>query len=245
MGLRQQLTVVVHQVRSPDNLGAIARLMANFGLPRLVLSEPMTYAFRAARKLGVKGDRVLESLEIVGSLPEAIASAVYAVGTTSRQLEGRPALTPEAAVERLLEQTARGQVALVLGGERRGLSDEDLSHCQDYLVIPTEAEQPSMNLAQATAVLTYLCARADRPEVSKVERPPGAKLRTVQVLEETMRELLLEAGFLNPQGPDPILKELERSLLRAELTQREAELWLGAFKQLRRCVPAAAGRARR
>lgn len=241
VGLREQLIVVVHQVRSPDNLGAIARLMANFGLPRLVLSEPVTYKFDEARKMGVRGGRLLDSMEIMPSLPQSLADAVYAVGTTSRELEGRTSLTPEAAVEKLAVQSARGEVALVLGGEKRGLSDEDLSHCQDYLIIPTEPEQPSMNLAQATAVLTYLCARADQKPRPPVDRPPGARLRTVQVLEATMRELLLDADFLNAQAPEPILKELERSLLRAELSQREAELWVAAFKQLKRSVAASRG----
>jgi tRNA/rRNA methyltransferase len=45
-----------------------------------------------------------------------------------------------------------------------------------------------------------------------------------------MREALLEADFLNPQAPDYILEELWQSLARAGLSQREAELWVNAFK---------------
>lgn len=239
----ENLTVVLHQTRSPDNLGAVARVMANFGFSRLILSDPATYAFRGAERLAVKGDAVLDGMAVARELPEALKDCVYAVGTTSRtQIEGRESLTPEQAVTRLAEQSRRGRVALVLGSEQRGLSNEELAFCADFLVIPTSEVQPSMNLAQAAGVLLYLCSREGRtpaevaPPVPVAPESQGAKMGTVRALGDRMREVLLQAQFLNPQAPDHILRELERSLLRAELTQREAELWLTAFKHLGRAV---------
>ena len=52
------LTVVAHQLRSAENLGAIARLMANFGFTRLILSEPVTHDFRGAETLAVGAEPV-------------------------------------------------------------------------------------------------------------------------------------------------------------------------------------------
>jgi tRNA/rRNA methyltransferase len=212
--------------------------MANFGFSRLILSDPATYAFRGAERLAVKGEAVLEQMAVARDLPEAVKDCVYAVGTTSRtQLKGRAALTPEQAVRRLAEESVRGRVALVMGGEQRGLSDEELAVCADVIVIPTSDVQPSMNLAQATAVLLYLCSReaAEAPlPAAAVE--PGARMGTVNALSGRMREVLLSAQFLNPQAPEHVLHELEQTLLRARLTQREAELWLTAFKHLERAV---------
>ncbi len=237
MGLGEQLTVVLHQTRSPDNLGAVARVMANFGFPRLILSDPATYAFRGAERLAVKGEAVLERMAVAKDLPEALTDCVYAVGTTSRtQLKGRAALTPEEAVRRLAEESARGRVALVLGGEQRGLSDEELAHCTDVIVIPTSEVQPSMNLAQAAAVLLYLCGREGAQAPVPPAPEPGARMGTLNALSQRMQEVLLSAEFLNPQAPEHVLHELERTLMRARLTQREAELWLTAFKHLGRAV---------
>jgi tRNA/rRNA methyltransferase len=234
------LTVVLHQTRSPENLGAVARVMANFGFLRLILSDPATYSFRGAERLAVKGDVVLERMAVARNLPEALTDCVYAVGTTSRtSIEGRSILTPEEAVARLADQSRRGRVALVLGSEQRGLSNEELAFCTDILAIPTSEMQPSMNLAQAAGVLLYLCSREGRQEVETAPAPPeepGARMGTVHALGERMRQVLLAAQFLNPQAPEHILRELERSLLRARLTQREAELWLNAFKHLGRLV---------
>jgi tRNA/rRNA methyltransferase len=229
--LSEQLVVVLHQVRSPDNLGAVARVMANFGARALRLSDPVTYAFDSARKMAVRGDAVLEGMQVARSLPEALEETVYACGTTSRTLEGRPPLSPEVAVERLRAHAARGPVALVLGGEKRGLSDAELGACQDYLVIPTSAEQPSMNLAQAAAVLLYLCAR--REPIAEADAP-GARYQTMEALRGQLERALSATGFLNPQGPEHVLGELWRTLGRAALSQREAEMWLSAFKHLAR-----------
>jgi tRNA/rRNA methyltransferase len=237
MSLAGQLTVVLHQTRSPDNLGAVARVMANFGFSRLILSDPATYAFRGAERLAVKGEGVLEGMAVARDLPEALTDCVYAVGTTSRtQLKGRTSLTPEEAVRRLAQESARGRVALVLGGEQRGLSDEELAHCADVLVIPTSEVQPSMNLAQAAAVLLYLCGREGAPAPTPEAAEPGARMGTLDALGRRMQEVLLSAQFLNPQAPEHVLHELERTLLRARLSQREAELWLTAFKHLERAV---------
>lgn len=237
MTLRPALNVVLHQTRSPDNLGAVARIMANFGFSKLHLSDPSFFTFTEAEKMAVKADQVLASKRVYPSLRDALGGVVYAVGSTSRTVEDRPAITPEECARRLLHHSARGDVALVLGGEQRGLSDAELEHCQDIVVIPTGDVQPSMNLAQAGAVLLYLCSaveREDTPAATTVSPPEGAKLGAVQALETRMREVLLAAGFLNPQAPDHILHELTRSLLRGQLSQREAELWLAAFKQLGR-----------
>ncbi len=229
------LVVVLHQIRSPDNLGAIARLMANFGYQRLVLSEPRTYTLGDAQKLGVRADPVLERIQLALNLQTAIGESVYALGTTSRlDVKGRRACGPEEAIAKLAEASLGGKVALVFGGEKRGLSDDELSLCQEIATIPTHPQQPSMNLAQSAAVFLYLCSRADAGEGPYPD--PGAQLRVVHALEEAMHDVLLTAGFLNPQAPEHSLRELQRSLLRGRLTQREAEMWLAAFRHLKRAV---------
>jgi tRNA/rRNA methyltransferase len=232
--LLQRLTLVCHQLQGPDNLGSIARLLANFGVPRLHLSALAIPDLNDAQRMAVHAQHVLAQAVQFPTLDEAIAHTVYAVGSTSREdLRGREALSPEEAVRRLTFHAGRGEVALVLGGEKRGLSDDELSRCQDVLVIPTDDVQPSMNVAQAGAVLLYLCSRADQAKRVSVAEP-GARLQTVQALETRLQEVLAQAEFLNPQAPEYIRDELIRTLTRAQLTQREAELWLAALVHLKR-----------
>jgi tRNA/rRNA methyltransferase len=222
------LILVCHQIRSPDNLGAIARLMANFGLEQLVLSDPVTHDFRSAEKLAVGAEHLLQKLAVAQTLREALSRAVYAIGTSSRHVKG--ALEADVAMHRLKEHAARGPVALVLGGEKRGLSDDELELCHDVAVIATHEGQPSMNISQAAAVLLYLFAR-ERIEATAEE---GASGRTLQALEQKLQEALTAVEWLNPQAPQHALRELVRSLVRGKLTQREAEMWLSALEHVRR-----------
>lgn len=232
--------VVCHQLRSPENLAAIARAMANFGFSDLILSDPQTHEFRVAGRIAVKADTVMEHFQVARSLDEALTGVVYAVGTTSRaQLKRFTPLSPEQAVARLAAHAARGRVALVLGGEKRGLSDDELSRCQDVLVIPTPGPQPSMNLSHAASILLYLCSRQDVPPPAET---PGATLGMIKRLEAKMQDALLAAQYLNPQAPQHVLTELSRSLLRAQLTEREAQVWLAAFEHLARTIPSSASR---
>jgi tRNA C32,U32 (ribose-2'-O)-methylase TrmJ len=76
--------IICHQLRSPENLGGIARLMSNFGLTELVLSDPQTHDFRGATRVGVGAETVLGTFAVARGLDEALTSVVYAIGTTSR-----------------------------------------------------------------------------------------------------------------------------------------------------------------
>lgn len=226
--------VICHQLGSPENLASIARVMANFGAHELILSAPRTRDFRAADRMAVHAEGVLDSMKVVATLDEALEGVVYAIGSTSReQLRRQTPMSPDAAAQKLAEHAARGRVGLVLGGERRGLSDEDLSRCHDVLVIDTEAAQPSMNLSHAAAVLLYECTRARAPVPPQ---PPGAELAFVHKLEALMKETLLAAEFLHPDGPQHPLMELTRSLVRGGLSAREAQVWYSAFVHLRRSL---------
>jgi tRNA/rRNA methyltransferase len=237
MSLRAALRVVLHQVQSPDNLGAVARAMANFDVTALWLSAPATEDFAQAGKLGVRAGHVLGGLHVVQSLEEAVAPCVYVLGTSSRQdLERRAGVDPETGVARLQAACARGPVALVLGGERRGLSDAELALCQDVAVIPTGDIQPSMNLAGSAAVLLYLVARADGARLVPEPAEPGAPRALLELLRARMRRALLAADALNAQNPDAVLEEMLHALERGGLGLREAELWAAAFKQLARAV---------
>ncbi len=241
MLLRRQLRVVLHQIQSPENLGAVARLLANFEFPVLRLSDPRLEDLDAAQRTAVHAEHVLEGSERTARLEDAVADAVYVLGTSGRDaLRGRTPLQPEEGVERLRAAAARGPVALVLGGERRGLSDEELALCQDVACIPAPGPQPSMNVAQAAAVLLYLASRADEAPAPVVTPDPGAPQALREVLRRRMERALRAADGLNPQSPLPVLDEMLRALDRAQLSRREAELWAAAWKQVARAAGAPA-----
>lgn len=227
--------IVLYRPRMADNVGGVARAMANFGFERMVIADPATYHFDP--RSAVKAEHVLEKAWIARSFEEAIAPFTWVCGTTSRTIRKRVALSPrEMAEEAFRRVQAGGSVCLVLGSENHGLTDADIQRCDAICRIDTGDIQPSINLAQAAAILCY-----ELHVASKVEPPPRevaerATREAVDRLAEFAREALLDAGFLNPQQPHLILAELRRLLVRGEPTKREVEILTAAVKQVHRSL---------
>ncbi len=224
-----QVVFVLHRPRSLDNIGAVARVVKNFGIGRLVLVDPLSYSFDRARKLAVGAEDVLERMFVHRGLGEALAEVTFSAATSSRQLKRRASLDPAQLGARVAANV--GPVAMVFGEEKRGLSDEELARCQEVCRIPTGPEQPSMNLAQSAAVLAYALQAAGRP-AAVAPAPPRATQANLSAAVAEARRALTLAEFLNPQNPELVLSELARSWERAGLTPREAELWRNAFRKL-------------
>jgi tRNA/rRNA methyltransferase len=248
--------VVLDRPQSADNLGAVARVMKNFGLARLSVVAPPSWAgpprgggpgsaredvLRRARRLARRAGDVLDAAAVHRDLRGALRGVTWACGTTSRAVEGRPRLDPGDLGRELARRSAAGPVAVVFGQERRGLSDAELVLCQAICAIPTAPAYDSMNLAQAAAVVAWETARAAGARLD-AGAPPAepARHETVEALWDRVRALLGSAGYLNPQNPEHILAELRRLLARAEPTQREAELCVAAVRALERALRARA-----
>jgi tRNA/rRNA methyltransferase len=248
-----KVLVVLHRPQSAENLGAAARAMKNFGLARLVVVEPPAWSgaprsgeaataredvLARARRTARRAADVLEGATLRPDLRAALAPSTWACGTSSRAIEGRPRLDPRALAAEVARRSASGEVAIVFGEERRGLSDAELDLCQAVCTIPTASAYDSMNLAHAVAVVCYELAMASGGLGDAPAAEAPARHETLEALWERTRALLSAVGYLNPQSPDLVLAELRRVLARAEPTQREAELLAAAIRSLERVVGA-------
>src|SRR5258708_29473189 len=143
--------------------------MSNFGFFHLRVVNPYELAFREARS-AVGASPVLTRAEEFKTVVEAVADCSLIVGTTAvgRRDPQHPVKRLEQAAPLIRKHAAGSRVALLFGSEKRGLSNEDLSHCHWLLRIPTREQHRSMNLGQAVAVCLYELARdpqaASNPE---------------------------------------------------------------------------------
>src|ERR1700760_4289190 len=152
-----RLVVVLVRARNPNNIGAAARAMHDFGFRHLRVVNDYTVPIETARS-AVDASSVLANAHVCASVAEAVADCMLVVGTTAvgeRALQHPLYNLPEAA-ERIHSECRRegsGKIALLFGLEKTGLSNDDLSHCQWLLTIPMyeheDVRHPSMNLGQA------------------------------------------------------------------------------------------------
>ncbi len=213
-----RLRVVLVNTRNPLNLGAAARAMSNFGFQHLRVVDPYELAFREARS-AVGASALLASAEEYRNVAEAVADCTLVVGTTavgSRQVQ-HPVRRLEQGAAVIRKRLASGPVALLFGSEKRGLSNEDLSHCHWLLRIPTLAEHRSMNLGQAVAVCLYEFAR-DSKAVGRTERTAAAASADLERITMVVLEALFASGYLKSASPGT-LKERTNSKIKSRSAQ--------------------------
>ncbi len=236
-----RLRVVLVSPRNPLNIGAAARAMSNFGFLHLRVVNPYELAFREARS-AVGATPLLARAEEFKTLGEAVADCTLVVGTTAvglRQLQ-HPVRRLEQAAPLIRKRLAASPVALLFGSEKRGLSNEDLSHCDWLLRIPTREEHRSMNLGQAVGICLYELAR----NAQAVPKPQKHTAATAAADLERLTALLLDAlrssGYLkaSPSGPQkrrsaaPTDEKIRRLVHRLHLSATDAELTIGIFRQI-------------
>jgi TrmH family RNA methyltransferase len=227
-----RLSVVLVSARNPLNIGAAARAMLNFGFSRLRVVNPYPLAFREARS-AVGASEVLRNAKEFNCVAEAVADCQLVIGTTAarnRQLRQPLRALPEAA-RSIRRRLGSSRIALLFGAEKRGLSNEDLSHCHWLLRIPTCAEHGSMNLGQAVAVCLYdvVRSRGIEPRTEKIE---PARAGEVEAMTLRLFEALRLSGYVNPQSAASTEAKLRRMVRRLRIPAADAETWFGIFRQI-------------
>jgi tRNA/rRNA methyltransferase len=252
--------IVLVRARNPNNIGAAARAMHDFGLRHLRIVNDYPVPFESARS-AVDANDVLAGAVACATLAEAIADCTLVVGTTAvgeRDLQHPLLPLPEAAPRILVEvrrntgpNSAPGRVALLFGSEKTGLSNEELSHCNFLLTIPMQqvagARHLSLNLGQAVAVCLYELVRGPAA-VPPSESNPAAEVDAVAAdspvaaeptsaadlerLTTLLYETLERSGYQrrHPANSDPV--QLRRLLRRMSLDASDAAVWTGVFRQL-------------
>lgn len=240
--LLSRVSIVLVNTRNPLNIGAVARSMSNFGFIDLRLVQPYEASFREARS-AVGAAFVLRAAKVYEDVASAVADCSLVIGTTAGQhRELQHALRRlDQGAKRIVKHLQKGKVALLFGSEKRGLSNEDFSHCHWLLRIPTREEHGSMNLAQAVAVCLYELVRGvgskahDEAPSKAGKSDPGSQPASTADLEritEVLSECLRSSGYLGAKSPASSLMKVRRMVQRLDLSASDAALWLGMLRQM-------------
>jgi tRNA/rRNA methyltransferase len=150
--------IILVEPQLGENIGAVARVMANFGLGRLRLVKPRdgwpnTHAQRSASG----ADRILDEAALFDDLAAAIADCTVVLATTARAHDqAKPVLGPDEAASFLAPHVAAGEtVAVLFGRERYGLENHEVALADRIVTFPVNPAFASLNLAQAVALIAY------------------------------------------------------------------------------------------
>lgn len=227
-----QLRVVLVATRNPLNIGAVARAMSNFGFRHLCVVNPYDVSFREARS-AVGASELLSQAEEFASVSDAVAECSLVIGTTAgrdRELH-HPLRSLEQGSRLIRKELQSGRVALLFGSEKRGLSNDDLTHCHWLMRIPTRDEHSSMNLGQAVAVCLYEVIR-NQKSVSPVAKSKPATSAEIDRIRDVLLESLQVSGYVKPDTTNATEDKVRRLLRRLNLESDDAVVLLGMLRKM-------------
>ena len=243
--------IVMVNTTLPANIGSALRAMKTMGLSKLVLVAPKTYPHLDIDALAAGATDLIEQIEIVETLADAIKDCHLVFGTSARSRTiPWPLLDARPAAEKSISAVVNDQqeVAVVFGREDRGLTNEELAMANYHVTIPVNTDYGVLNVAQAIQVICYEMRMATLAAVESAEDEaatmPVTDTESMQwdeplVTHEQMEQfyphiekMLAEIEFLDPKNPRLLPLRLRRLFGRIQLDRMEYHLLRGIFSRV-------------
>lgn len=227
------LSLVLIEPETPGNIGAIARVMDNFGITSLVLVNPTcNHLSEEACNRATHGITILKNAKIITE--KQLSSFDIIIGTTARvgtdyNIRRSPLLPVDLA--RKMTMIKGKKIALVFGRESHGLSNKEIALCDFIVTIPTAKKNPTLNVSHAVAIILYELHRQERSDELLSPFPP------ISSKEKKIIYTLIDKRLDAMQFTTPEKRETQKTIWRhilgkAMLTKREAFALLGFFKKI-------------
>ncbi len=222
--------IVLVDTNHPGNIGASARAMKNMGLREMRLVRPKCFPHAEATARASGAGDILEQARVFSTLEAAIADCGLVVGTSARQRHlPWEIVEPRECAARIVADARAGNVAVVFGSERYGLTNDELARCNLLVTIPTSTEYSSLNIAMAVQVIAYEIWLASRPGAP--EPPPrDVPLATAEEMTRLyahIEQVLDEIDFRDRTGGGHLMARIRRLFNRAQLDQNEMNILRG------------------
>jgi tRNA/rRNA methyltransferase len=248
LGVKPPVAILV-EPQMGENIGMVARAMANFGWRRLRIVNPRDgWPNERANATASGGKHVVDAAELFDTLEEALADLSLVFATSARKHDlAKTVVGPENAGTRSVVASAEGmRVGYVFGREAWGLTNEEVTLCDDVLTLPVDPDCASLNIAQATIVCAYEWRRhalahdgavqeEDSLPIATPERSPIADKGAMQGLFDHLEGLLDVSGFFRPpEKRAGMIHNLRTLFQRARLNEQEVRTLRGVFSSLDR-----------
>ncbi|SER24240.1 tRNA/rRNA methyltransferase [Nitrosomonas sp. Nm51] len=228
------IRIVLSHTSHAGNIGATARAMKTMGLKSLYLVNPQSFPDQEADTRAVSARDLLGHAKVCGSIDQALENTVLAAALTSRSREfEHETFDARAGAKILLKHAQHHPVAVVFGAEASGLTTAEASKCPLKIVIPTNPDYASLNLASAVQVMAYeLHMALAQAGPAKPWQTEPATLDEIELFYRHLEQVMIRIGFLNPQQPKKLVQRLRRLCARARLKKEEVNILRGMLKAI-------------
>jgi len=217
----KDICIVLVEPESPGNVGAVARAMKTSGLSDMRLINPCETDHVDVRKMAHRSLDIVHSAKHFACLADALKDCHLVIGTTMRRRHNKfPNYTPEEAVQKVFEIKDGLRAAFVFGGERNGLSNQQLNLCGVHATIPTATQNPALNLAQAVMIFANTLYRQSLKEAPHYRYEPASQ-HELTVFYEHLEKAIRATTFRPRDNMETFLSRFKRLVGRAVPEQRD------------------------
>lgn len=212
--------IVLVEPQLGENIGMVARAMANFGLGELRLVNPRDgWPNEKARSAASNADHVIDGVVIFPDLASAAADLNFVFATTARERDGfKEVRGPVEAGRALRGRSKAGQrTGIMFGRERFGLYNEEVGLADEIVTFPVDPKFASLNIAQAVLLMSYEWMKSGLEDETQTnfsgpEMAPATKEQLHGLFNHL--EAALEArGYFRPAAKKPKMVDNLRSVL--------------------------------
>ncbi|RWH43362.1 RNA methyltransferase, partial [Mesorhizobium sp.] len=238
--------IILVEPQLGENIGMVARAMANFGLSALRLVNPRDgWPSEKARAAASRADHVIDATTVFDDLASAVADLNFVFATTARERDGfKPVRGPVDAGRALRAREQAGlRTGILFGRERFGLYNEEVGLADEIVTFPVDPGFSSLNIAQAVLLMSYEWMKSGLAEETATnfagpELVPATKEQLHSLF--TYLEGALEArGYFRPEEKRPkMVDNLRAVLTRAGFAEPELKVLRGIISSLDRFSPA-------
>lgn len=228
--IQSNIRIVLVNPSHPGNIGAVARAMKTMGLGQLYLVAPKRFPDKQAVIMASHADDLLENAVVVENLSEAIGDCGAVFGTSNRVREiSWKIFDPNQAANQIVTQAKSTPVAILFGREDSGLTNEELQQCHYQIIIPTNPEYSSLNIAAAVQVICYEIRMASLG-VDKLIHEMTDEYASHKELENFyvhLDKVLWQIDFLKSTRSSHIMNRMRRLINRAQPEKKEVKILRG------------------
>lgn len=214
------------------NLGAVARVVKNFGLRRLSVVEPAVAPDEESGRLAAGADDVLAAIVRFPTLSEALADSSVVVTTSSLRGRGKTRSLELSELPGYLAAAGGGPAAFVFGPERSGLTEDELARASACVRLPTDPSFPTMNLSHAVAVVLAVAAGFAAPPAPRGTDEELAPASEIEAAIAHWDRALEAIDFYDTGHRDRSLRDWRRLVAARPLTAREVAILRGVANRI-------------
>ena len=228
------IKIILVETSHPGNIGSAARAMKTMGFDNLNLVNPKCKVNEISYAMASNAGDVLDNIEIHKDLCEAIGNCNYIVGATARQRDIPIEIINPKEFAIKAKHRDYQNLAIVLGNEARGLTNEQLSLCSIGLHIPSNKNYSSLNIASSLQIILYEMlfeSEHDASYINKIDKNDVAPHRVFNNFLQHMDKVLKDIDFIKDDRP-MISRKINHIFKKADLSEEEINILRGILSAI-------------